>query len=461
MKPVLIAEDDVLQRQMLATLLRRRLDYDSVAVENGRAALDAIKGDSDGAIKIVILDLNMPVMGGIETLQAIRKLRPHMPVILLTGSRDVDDAVAAMKLGATDFITKPYEGERMTVTVRNALKLATMAQEISRLTRDREGRAGFDTLIGHDGGLAPVVAVARKAAATDIPVLLTGETGSGKEVFARAIHGESARGGKPFVAVNCGAIPSQLIESILFGHEKGAFTGANEKTIGKFREAEGGTIFLDEVGELPLEAQVKLLRVLQQHEIEPVGAGKTVPVNVRVISATNKNIADMVKAGKFREDLMFRLNVLEVHLPPLRARREDILPLAQNFISRFCAAEQRIPQSLTREAEDILVNHDWPGNVRELENAIRRALVLSDGEALGADHFSVVLKSDGAVRYRPADENAYIELFDEAGAMKGMNALEQEILNAALRHFDGNITQASKGLNLAKSTFYRKIKSGG
>lgn len=316
--PVLIVEDEPLQRQMLATLLRRKLDYGAQAVENGRQALDLLEADERKSVKLVIMDLNMPVMGGLETLDILRQKYPHIPVIMLTGSKDIHDAVEAMKRGAIDFLNKPYEADRMVVTVKNALKISILSQEVTRLKSRESGHFGFDNLIGHEGGLMPTLNIARKAASSDIPVLITGETGTGKEVFAQAIHGESARAGKPFIAINCGAIPSQLVESTLFGHEKGSFTGATEKAAGKFREAEGGTIFLDEVGELPLDTQVKLLRVLQQKEVEPVGGTKAIPVNVRIISATNRDLQKDVEGGLFREDLFFRLNVLELSLPPLR-----------------------------------------------------------------------------------------------------------------------------------------------
>ncbi|MCD8497181.1 MAG: sigma-54 dependent transcriptional regulator [Alphaproteobacteria bacterium] len=271
---ILIVDDDEMQRSMLQTLLRRKLEVESVTAANGREALDWLRDDDGKNIRLVVLDLNMPVMDGMEALAIIRQKYPALPVIMLTGSRDIEKATGAMKLGATDFVTKPYEAERMIVTVRNALKIGVLSKEVKRLSESKSGHFTFDHLIGHEDGLKDVVFLSRKAAASEIPVLISGETGVGKEVFSKAMHGESSRAGKPFIAVNCGAIPSQLVESTLFGHEKGSFTGATEKTSGKFREADGGTIFLDEVGELPLEAQVKLLRVLQQREVEPVGAGK-------------------------------------------------------------------------------------------------------------------------------------------------------------------------------------------
>lgn len=463
--PILIVDDDLIQRQMLSTLLRRKMDYESCTAENGRVALDIIEQDQDKKIKLVILDLEMPVMDGMETLQILRQKHPDIPAIMLTGSQDIQDAIEAMKLGATDFLTKPFEGDRMMVTVKNALKLSTLSKEVTRLKHESEGKFTFSDLIGNDGGLLPVVSTATKAAASDIPVLITGETGTGKEVFCKAIHGESARTGKPFIAVNCGAIPSQLVESTLFGHEKGSFTGATEKAAGKFREADGGTIFLDEVGELPLDIQVKLLRALQQKEVEPVGSAKPIPVNVRIISATNRDLEQEVQAGNFREDLYFRLNVLQIHLPPLRERKDDIPALTLHFIERFCAGEHMVPKTVSPDAQSKLCTHDWPGNVRELENTLNRAVVVSNSNVIevedlwpagtagttgGHDSFSPITS--------PALSSTTIDMQQGDGSFKTVKDIEREAVQRALDHFDGNITQAAQAIGMAKSTFYKKIQ---
>jgi DNA-binding NtrC family response regulator len=463
-QPVLIVDDDKMQREMLATLLRRKLDFHSITAENGREALDALEKDNGKTIKLVVLDLVMPVMGGLETLGIIKQKYPALPVIMLTGSTDIDDAVKAMKLGAIDFLNKPFEGERIMVTVKNALKISTLSKEVSRLKSEQQGTFNFSKIIGHDNGLATCVTMGRKAASSDIPVLITGETGTGKEVFANAIHGESVRGGMPFIAVNCGAIPSQLVESTLFGHEKGAFTGATEKVIGKFREAEGGTIFLDEVGELPLDAQVKLLRVLQQKEVEPVGAGKAIPVNVRIISATNRDLESRVKSGHFREDLFFRLNVLKIELPPLRERTQDIAELADHFIERFCINEGGVPKAMSDQMLKDLITYHWPGNVRQLENIINRAMVLSDGNVLEVENFSDFLQTSAtsnaqqSSKVAPSSTAESISIISEQGEIKDIRQIEQESIQLVLGHFDNNITQAAKALGMAKSTFYKKIK---
>ena len=464
-KSILIVEDDELQRQMLQMLLLRKLEFSSYTAENGKKALDILAQDSESQIKLVIMDLNMPVMGGMETLEIIKQRYPTIPVIMLTGSKDIDDATNAMKFGALDFITKPYEPERVLTTVRNTLKISTLSREVNRLSSEKKGVFTFENLIGANSGLLPTISIARKAASSNIPVLITGETGTGKEVFAKAIHGESIRSGKPFIAVNCGAIPTQLVESTLFGHEKGSFTGATEKVIGKFREAEGGTIFLDEVGELPLETQVKLLRVLQQKEVEPVGAGKPVPVDIRVISATNRDLEKEVSKGNFREDLFFRLNVLHFELPPLRQRKQDISMLSDHFIERFCARENMIPKYLSEQSVKKLQGHHWNGNVRELENTINRALVLADDSAIKPD--DIILQGSEhptepkTLKTEPSENSnqQHISLLHYDGRYKTIDEIEQEVMHIVLERKEGNVTQTAKALGIAKSTFYKKMQN--
>lgn len=458
---ILIVEDDPMQRQMLSTLLRRKMDYCSRTAGNGREALNLLDEDTAKTIKLIILDLVMPIMDGIETLEIIKQKYPEIPVIMLTGNKDVEYVVKAMKLGATDFVTKPYEADRMIITVNNVLKMSILSREVTRLKRKEEGRLGFGELIGHDGGLLSTTTIARKASSSNIPVLITGETGTGKEVFAQAIHGESTRAGHPFIAINCGAIPAQLVESTLFGHEKGSFTGATDKVIGKFREADGGTIFLDEVGELPLDTQVKLLRVLQQKEVEPVGGAKPVPVNIRIISATNRDIENDVRQGQFREDLFFRLNVFQLSLPALRERKEDIVTLAHHFIDRFCVNEGSSPKTLSSQAQASLISHHWPGNVRQLENVINRAMVMSDGNVLELSDFAALLSGDKLSTKLEPIQNANtisINIMSHDGNFKTIREIETEAITIALQHFGQNVTQSAKALGMAKSTFYKKIQ---
>src|SRR5690242_3504229 len=321
----------------------------------------------------MMLDLVMPDMGGLEVLAKLRASSPDLPVIVLTAKGGIDSAVEAMRAGANDFLVKPASPERIAVSIRNQLKIGTLSGEVKQLKKKADNKLSFEDLVAGSPEMRQVFRLGTRAAQSDIPVLIEGESGAGKELIARAIQGTSARSGKPFVTVNCGAIPENLIESILFGHEKGAFTGASDKHLGKFQEADGGTLFLDEIGELRLDMQVKLLRALQEGEIDPVGAKRPVKVDVRIISATNRDLSELTKEGKFREDLYYRLNVFPVFVPPLRERQDDIPALAQYFITRFAAEENKQVSGLTPEALEMLNSYAWPGNVRQLENTIFRA----------------------------------------------------------------------------------------
>ncbi|MEZ0224863.1 MAG: sigma-54-dependent transcriptional regulator [Alphaproteobacteria bacterium] len=457
---ILLVDDDALQRNMVSQLVERHLGFPVAHAGEGTAALRQLDQDKAGEIKLVLLDMHMPGMNGLEVLQAIRQHFPSLAVIMLTAGAHVDVAVQAIKAGACDFLTKPPELERLRISVHNALRMNVLEREVTRLQRQSEGTFTFDKLIGHDKGLTETVKVGKKAAASDIPVLLAGETGVGKEAFAKAIHGESHRAGKPFIAVNCGAIPEQLVESTLFGHEKGAFTGAIAKAPGKFREAEGGTIFLDEIGELPLEAQVKLLRVLQQREVSPVGAARAVPVNVRLISASNRDLSAEVAKGRFREDLYFRLNVLYIHIPPLRERREDVPELTRHFIEYFAARESRPLKNISSAALDLLMKNRWSGNVRELENTIHRAFILSEGDTLAEEDLSIAAMT---LAGNSSNGNAAVpahclQLLRPNGHLVTMEEIEEAAMEFSLNHNNHNITEAAHALGIAKSTFYRKLQ---
>lgn len=457
-RSILIVDDDATQIMRLKTLLQRHFQDDVVEAQTGRDAILALQNDSKRSIQLVLLDLEMPILDGIETLTLMKEQYPNLPVIIISGTEDVGKATQSLQMGALDFLSKPVQENRLVVSIQNALKMQGLSQEVKRLNAEKENRFGFDDLIGHSSGLSDAVKKGQKAAPANIPVLIMGDTGVGKEVFARAIHGESTRAGKPFIAVNCGAIPKNLVESTLFGHEKGSFTGAISKTIGKFREAQGGTIFLDEVGELPPEAQTKLLRVLQQKEVEPVGSSQAVPIDVRVISATNRMMSDEVSEGNFREDLFFRLNVLSITLPNLQQRRQDIPQLVQHFIERTVTSENLTYKTIDKQAMVVLQNHHWPGNVRELENLIHRALVLSEGASLGVADFDLSVKKasqpDEAVK--PMNSPFALSLFQEDGTVKALKLCEQEIMLQILHYYQGNVTQAAKALGIAKSTFYRR-----
>lgn len=457
---ILIAEDDPLQRRMLATILGKKLGHTVISTTNGKEAFNRIQDSNIDEIHAVLLDINMPVMNGFETLKAIRTHRPDLPVLMLTSSDDTELAVKAIKEGASDFVVKPPEPAHLNITISNAIRLSALSQELSKLKRDKEGAIAFRDLVGYRAGLAQPVAYGRKAASSDVPVLLMGETGTGKELFARTIHGESRRAGGPFVAVNCSAL-SHHIEPVLFGDERTPAPNNAPRALGKIRAAEGGTLFLDDITELPADIQVRLLRVLQQREIEPMGGGRPVKVNLRLITASDRDLRREVEAGRFREDLYFRLNILPITLPALRERRADILPLAEYFISRISLSDRLAAKALTPDAQAYLIDQAWPGNVRELEGLIHRALVLSDAYEIDRDVLESIHESTAplpSVEQHPLSPLS-ISLRDEAGNFKPFDVIEAEAMQTALKHFHHNVTHAAQALGIAKSTFYRKLKN--
>ncbi len=478
---ILIADDDAIQRRLIENMVQR-FGYEAVVVESGDAAVAMLTGAEAQTIDAVVLDLVMPGLDGMGVLAAMRDAGLAIPVIVQTAHGGIDNVISAMRAGAHDFVVKPVGVERLQVSLRNALNASAMKGELQRIRHSRDGRLTFSDIITRSQAMDSVLATAKKAAASTIPVLIEGESGVGKELIARAIHGTGERSSKPFVAVNCGAIPDNLVESILFGHEKGAFTGATERHAGKFSEASGGTLFLDEVSELPLAAQVKLLRALQQSEIEPVGGRKPVKIDVRIVSATNRNLIERVKSGHFREDLFYRLHVLPVTIPPLRARREDIPHLLRHFLVRFCAEENRTISGISGEAMAMLSRADWPGNIRQLENAVYRAVVMSDGEELTPDDFAhaaamtaypaeaadpltiapqhstpitpMVSGSDFPIAPVPAGS---LSMLTATGEMRPLEELETEIIRFAIAHYRGQMSEVARRLKIGRSTLYRKL----
>ena len=437
------------------------------------------------AIDALVLDLVMPGLDGMGVLAKIREAGLTVPVIVQTAHGGIDNVVSAMRAGAQDFVVKPVGMERLQVSLRNALNASALKGELQRIRHSREGRLTFSDIITRSEAMAGVLRTAQKAAASSIPVLIEGESGVGKELFARAIHGSSERKSKPFVAVNCGAIPDNLVESILFGHEKGAFTGATDRHTGKFVEASGGTLFLDEVSELPLTAQVKLLRALQEGAVEAVGGRKPVKVDVRIVSATNRKLLDRVKGGHFREDLFYRLHVLPLTIPPLRARREDIPHLLRHFLARFGAEENRTITGITGEAMAHLSQLDWPGNIRQLENAVYRAVVMSDGEQLGTADFPLAqaqvtvaaeaageplivaspaiqasapaLVSGNEIPIAPLHATGTLSMLSASGEVRALEEMENEIIRFAISHYRGQMSEVARRLKIGRSTLYRKL----
>src|SRR5512134_1231744 len=383
---VLIVEDEPAQRRILEEIVKRS-GFDVLTTESGAKGLDILRAPGGATIELVVLDLMMPEMGGIEFLEHLQGVRGDLPVIVQTSQGSIETVIKAMRAGADDFVVKPVSPERLKVSMQNLLKVNALTEEVKRLNKKIGGTLTFNDLVVSAPAMNNAIRLGKRGAQSSIPVLIEGESGVGKEMIARAIQGESERVGRPFITVNCGAIPENLVESILFGHEKGSFTGAVDRRIGKFQEADGGTLFLDEVGELPLDAQVKLLRALQEGEIDPVGSKKPVKVNFRLISATNRDMIQLAKEGKFREDLYYRLNVFPILVPPLRERLEDVPELSQYFVARFSAEEGKRVSGLTETALRLLQAYSWPGNVRQLENALFRAVVLADSAELTVAEF--------------------------------------------------------------------------
>lgn len=477
---ILIADDDAVQRRLVENMVQR-CGYDAVVVDSGEAAVARLIDPDAPQIDAMLLDLVMPGLDGMGVLERVQDAGLTLPVIVQTAHGGIDNVVAAMRAGAHDFVVKPVSAERLQVSLRNALNTHALKGELQRIRHSREGKLTFADLVTRSAAMDHVLRAARKAAASAIPVLIEGESGTGKEVIARAIHGSSDRSSKPFVAVNCGAIPDNLVESILFGHEKGAFTGATERHAGKFVEASGGTLFLDEVGELPLNAQVKLLRALQEGSVEAVGGRRPVKVDVRIVSATNRQLLDLVKAGHFREDLFYRLHVLPLTVPPLRARREDIPHLLRHFLARFCAEENRPITSISGEAMAVLTQVDWPGNIRQLENAVYRAVVMSDGVELGLADFPQATTTSVPMPVQAASplsiEPAYhtgapamvpdaaplqaatnsLALLTAESEVRPLEELEAEIIQFAISHYRGQMSEVARRLKIGRSTLYRKL----
>ncbi|WP_246209603.1 sigma-54-dependent transcriptional regulator [Pikeienuella piscinae] len=453
---ILMVDDDPAQRRMTGAMLTA-VNRRWIEAEGGSAALDVLNGPLGPRVSLVLLDLAMPDLDGMEVLARLRPARRDLPVIALTALGSVAHAVAAMRAGAQDFLIKPVAPERLETAIRAAL-----SREGAERSRRRVSAPlaidGFAALVARSPVTRGAIRLAARAARSTIPVLIEGESGVGKEVFARAIHAASDRAAGPFVAVNCGALPEMLVESILFGHEKGAFTGAVARRIGKFEEADGGVLFLDEIGDLPLGAQVKLLRAAQEGEVDPVGGARTIRTDIRLISATNRDLAAEVAAGRFREDLFYRIGVFPVTLPALRERREDIAPLAERFVARFAAQERKPVVGLDTAALALLTAAQWPGNVRQLENAIHRAVVLSEGALLGAADFSHIgPPAAGGHATRTSERQAF---FDEDGHIRPLVEIEAAALEAALTRYGGAMSEAARRLGIGRSTLYRKTRGG-
>ena len=443
---ILIVEDDAAMREML----REALEDDGYAVEtaaNGRAGVERVQ---KGGVDLVVSDVKMPEIDGLDMLREIKAVSPSPYVITITAFGSIDTAIRAVKLGAFDYITKPFEVDQLILSVEKALAERELRSEVARL-RDEVSRSyRFENMIGRSPGMQEVFDLVRRVAGSPASVLVTGESGTGKELVAKAIHFNSPRRERPFVALNCAAIPDTLLESELFGYKRGAFTDARADRAGLLVEAEGGTIFLDEIAELSPTLQAKLLRVLQEGEIRPLGAARNEKVDVRVIAATNRELDARLKDGSFREDLYYRLNVIQIQLPPLRDRTEDVLPLAEHFLSVSAARAGKELKGFHEVAKKALLAHRWPGNVRELENVVERAVALAETVSIRVEDLPTAVRDR-----RDAEQDT---LARALARDMSLDELEREYIQRVLAAEGGNKTRAAQRLGLDRKTLYRKLE---
>ncbi len=446
---ILIADDHDALRRGLARALTEA-GHDTEEAPNGNAAITRLH---ESYFDVVLSDLKMGGSDGIEVLKTAKALHPTTSVILMTAFGSVNTAVEAMKSGAFDFVQKPFEIEEMEVKIEKALELRRMRHELDYLRHTQNDIYEFDRIVGSSGALAKVLGVVRKVAKSNTTVLIRGETGTGKELIAGAIHHNSLRSARNFVRVNCAALQENLLESELFGHEKGAFTGADKQRIGRFEQADGGSLFLDEVGDMAANTQAKILRVLQEHEFERLGGTRTLKVDVRLIAATNRNLAQMVANGQFREDLYYRLNVVSIEMPPLRDRKDDIPALAESFTRRFCSELKRKMDGIKPDALKLLLRYNWPGNIRELENTIERAVLLSEGQMIGLDD----LRLGEAVSPGSDDEGPSLVRIPPTGVP--LEEIEKRALIEALKMSNWVQKDAAELLSISPRVINYKIKT--
>ncbi|HUH66201.1 MAG TPA: sigma-54 dependent transcriptional regulator [Syntrophales bacterium] len=445
---ILVVDDELNMRLVLQALLKRE-GYDVTTASDGMEALKVLKG---GGVEVVVTDLKMPRLDGLGLLDRVTRDYPSTPVIIVTAHGTVATAVDALKKGAFDYITKPFERDELKSIIHKAVMTRRLNEEELIVSPDDIERRG---IIGGSEPMLKLYETIKKVAPTTTTVLISGETGTGKDLIAYAIHRNSPRRDNPFVKINCAAIAENLIESELFGYEKGAFTGAVSTKPGRFELADKGTLFLDEVGEIPKEMQVKLLRVIQDHEFEHVGGLRTIKVDVRLITATNRNLLQDVKDGRFREDLYYRLNVFPTHLPPLRERREDILPLAGYFMEKFNAKLDRSVKNIDPAVQDVLVGYDWPGNIRELENLMERMVLMASSDMITMQDIPPELTS----------ESDAISVFQHAGRKKPfkeivkshMEEVEKQTIIECLEEVGGNVTKAAERLGLSRKGLQLKM----
>ena len=456
--PVLLVED----KDSLRTMLRHALEAQGHVVLEARDETEAIHQLRQSRPAVVLTDLKLPVGDGFGVLRSAKELDPELPVVVMTAYGSIQDAVTAMREGATDFLAKPVDPDHLLLMVERAIAQRRMMAEYILLKEEMAERRGAPRIIGEDATLRHVLQQLHRAAATDATVLLEGESGTGKELFARGLHALSPRADAPFVAINCAAIPDTLLETELFGHEKGAFTGAVARKAGRFELAHRGTLFLDEIGDLPLALQAKILRALEEKRFERVGGTQSLHVDVRVVAATNRNLKQRVAERQFREDLFFRLSVFPIQIPPLRERSQDVVILARHFVDRFCRDLNKKPLVLSTAALDDLNSYSWPGNVRELQNCIERAVILCDGDTIQPRHLNLSFRQPSTL----AAMTSPWEDIDLTGTMTEVlrrvaSEVERRKLDRALSEAAGNKQRAAEALQISYKTMLQKLKEYG
>ena len=448
-KLVFIVDDEQAISKLLSYWVKDKWRYDVEVFSNGEDALKKLSMRPD----IILLDIMLPGLDGIETLKRVKQFDENLPVIILSAQGSVEVAVEALKFGAFDYFPKPIDMPRLEPAIKNAIKSYDLVKELESLKENVKKEYSFDNIISSDGKMQDVFKLVTKVLNNDITVLIHGESGTGKELIARAIHYNGKRKDKPFIVVNCASIPRELLESELFGHEKGSFTGAHQRKLGKFEIANEGTIFLDEVGELELLLQAKLLRVIQEKEFERVGGNELIKTNVRIISATNRELKEAVENKEFREDLYYRLNSFPINIPPLRQRKGDILILAEHFLKTFNDRLEKNMKGFTKRALKMIYEYNWPGNIREMENTIERCLIVSEKDLIDIE--------DLPSHLRTADPSTSVEfsgsLFSDETIIP-FEKLKEESIRHALKVTNGNIVEAAKKLQLGRATIYRLME---
>ena len=443
---ILVVDDEPAQREMISGFLKKQA-FDVVVAENGAKALELFRQDS---IDLILTDQRMPHLSGLDLLQAVRAINPETPVILMTAFGNIESAVSAIQGGAADYLTKPLNLEELLYRIRQVSDRYRIIAENRELREALGERNRIEGIVGESGQMLEVLSLVRRVAPSEATVLIRGESGTGKELMAKAIHFASSRASGPLVKVNCAALPEALLESELFGHEKGAFTGALTSRRGRFELADGGSIFLDEIGDLPMHLQPKLLRVLQEREYEKVGSSRPVKVNVRILAASHRPLEVLIKAGQLREDLYYRLNVVTILIPPLRERRSDLAPLIDHFVHRFADKNGKTIRGLTAGARDVLLRYDYPGNVRELENIIERAVVLSRDDVIDSGDLPLTVQEPERADREP-----------ETNLTAAVEALERRMIRDALAKSNGVQTHAAELLGMGERALrYKLIKYG-